>query len=77
MRAVDYLKPISEESLRLSLTKIEKVNRAQRSAIASPPKEQFVRANSCRGLELIPVASVYYFLADQKYVSVFHEGEKP
>ena len=39
-------------------------------------EREYISARSRRGIELIPVADVRYFLADQKYVTVRHsQGE--
>ncbi len=33
-----------------------------------------IAAKTYRGVELIPVENIYYFLADQKYVTVRHKN---
>lgn len=37
-------------------------------------QRQQIRAKTYRGLELIPLENIYYFLADQKYVAVRHKN---
>jgi two-component system response regulator AlgR len=37
-------------------------------------QRQQIAAKTYRGLELIPVENIYYFLADQKYVTVRHKN---
>jgi len=62
--AVDYLlKPVRKERLQSALEASSKPNKAQASQ---------VRGN----LVLVPIENIYYFVADQKYVTVRHnEGE--
>lgn len=78
VHALDYLlKPVSRESLAAALA------RAEQLASREPPpfehvggKRRHISANTHKGLELIPVSEVRYFLADQKYVTVRHgKGE--
>ncbi|MGY6512269.1 LytR/AlgR family response regulator transcription factor, partial [Vibrio parahaemolyticus] len=35
---------------------------------------QQIAAKTYRGVELVPVENIYYFLADQKYVTVRHKN---
>lgn len=37
-------------------------------------KRQHIVAKTYRGVELVPVENIYYFLADQKYVTVRHKN---
>lgn len=37
-------------------------------------QRQQIAAKTYRGVELIPTENIYYFLADQKYVSVRHKN---
>ncbi|MGF1642831.1 MAG: LytR/AlgR family response regulator transcription factor [Thiotrichales bacterium] len=74
-QAVAYLlKPIRQEKLREALEKATKLNRAQLQYLNGP--DQKSRSHICarvRGnLELIPLTDIYYFQADQKYVTVRH-----
>ncbi len=74
-QAVAYLlKPIRQEKLLQALEKATKLNRAQLAQLQGPAQKS--RTHICarvRGnLELIPISDVYYFQADQKYVTVRH-----
>lgn len=74
-QAVAYLlKPIRQEKLMDALDKATKLNKAQLVQLAEGEKTK--RTHICarvRGnLELIPVSDIYYFQADQKYVTVRH-----
>jgi two-component system, LytTR family, response regulator AlgR len=77
--AVGYLlKPVRKEKLahalrhagRISPTRLAKV---ARSAGIEHRREQ-ICARLGEQLRLIPVADIYYFLADQKYITVRHKG---
>ncbi|MEQ8486441.1 MAG: LytTR family DNA-binding domain-containing protein [Pseudomonadales bacterium] len=79
LQAVGYLlKPVRLEQLGQALDKAQRVNRAQLAALGAGVAEgepgfgrrSHISARTRRGLELIPVADVRYFLADQKYVTV-------
>ena len=84
--AVDYLlKPVNREKLAQALAKAQKLNRVQLSAMiensakneaqANASQRQHISAKTGRGIELIPVEHVRYFLADQKYVTVYYLDE--
>lgn len=79
-KATGYLmKPIRKEQLFKSLEQARSLNRAQRSeAQGDSDLEGASRKHICarmRGnLELIPIEDVYYFQADQKYVTVRHKN---
>lgn len=78
--AIDYLvKPVRRDRLAAALGKARRLNRAQLEALQSSAEEPGRQHILCRrrsGIELIPIASVRYFMADQKYVTVKHsEGE--
>jgi two-component system response regulator AlgR len=83
--AVDYLlKPVNREKLAQALGKAQKLNRLQLSTLTgnaessgSPRLHQrsHISAKSSRGIELIPLQQVCYFLADQKYVTVYYLHE--
>ncbi len=86
VNAVDYLmKPVRQEDLEAALQKAGRINKAQMNAVRKelggvddPDRDgrEYISARSRRGIELIPVADVRYFLADQKYVTVRHsQGE--
>ncbi len=79
--AVGYLlKPVKAEQLLQVLEKATKLNKIQRVAAQSDvaPKKDSQRtqisAKTRRGVELIPVDDVRYFLADHKYVTVYHRN---
>ncbi len=71
------LKPIRAEKLREALLRVRKPNRANRPSVPTPgeegrPKREFVLATTRDGLVRIPAEDIVYFLADQKYTTVFH-----
>ena len=76
--AVAYLlKPVSQEKLALALAKAERLSLAQLRALrpatdAAPGRRSHISAKSRRGMELIALEDVRYFIADQKYVTVYH-----
>lgn len=78
--AIAYLlKPIALDDLQQAIDKASRLNQAQLQALPSQPKEptaltrQNIVARTHRGVELIPLEDIYYFLADQKYVMVRHK----
>jgi two-component system response regulator AlgR len=79
--AVGYLlKPVKAEQLLQVLEKAQKLNKIQRGAAQQQvaPKNETQRthisAKTRRGVELIPLDDVRYFLADHKYVTVYHRA---
>lgn len=75
--AVAYLlKPVSQEKLALALAKAQRLSLAQAQALQpiapAPARRTHISAKSRRGVELIALADVRYFIADQKYVTVYH-----
>ena len=77
--AVDYLlKPVNRDRLNAALANARRLNRVQLQALEqqddSPAAAQrsHITAKTARGIELVPLAEVRYFLADQKYVTVFY-----
>jgi two-component system response regulator AlgR len=76
--AIGYLlKPVNQHKLEQALAKAARLSPAQCRALAEPrgPRTH-ISAKSRRGVELIPLAEVRYFIADHKYVTVHHcEGE--
>lgn len=80
VHAIDYLlKPIRKELLIQALSKARSLNRAQLNALAkqegnanAASVRTHISAKTHRGIELIPVNDIRYFLADQKYVTVRH-----
>ena len=88
VNAVDYLlKPVRQDDLARALQKARQVNKTQLQAMreelalpqsGQPEQEQrqYISANNRRGIDLVAVADVRYFLADQKYVTARHsQGE--
>ena len=80
--AVGYLlKPVKAEQLLEVLTKAQRVNRVQRAylqdaKLPSTNSRNHISATTRRGVELIPLDDVRYFIADNKYVTVYHlKGE--
>lgn len=75
-QAIAYLlKPVRLERLEQVLTSASRVNRAQLSRLAADQPvdsggRTHIRARIGQRLELIPLADVFYFQADQKYVMV-------
>lgn len=80
VEAVGYLlKPVRREQLHEALARTARLNRAQLqqikekiSSTAKIDERQHIAARTHRGMELIPISDVYYFLADQKYITVRH-----
>lgn len=75
--AVDYLlKPIRRERLEQALDRARRPNRAQLNELggAARSARTHICASSRGSLQLVPIEEVFYFLADQKYVSVHHAG---
>ena len=79
LQAVGYLlKPVRKENLVSAIVKAQRLNRAQLAALSETDQNRrsHVSARTHNGIELIPVDSVRYFQADQKYVTVRHvKGE--
>ena len=76
--AIGYLlKPIKSEQLQDALNKALKLNKVQRAAAQKPTAENsnvrsHISAKTRRGIELIPLEDIRYFVADHKYVTVYH-----
>ena len=77
VQAVGYLlKPVRREQLEEALGRASRINRAQLDAVKRTGEDgkengrSHITAKTHRGIELIPVDDVRYFLADQKYVTV-------
>ena len=75
------LKPVSRESLREALARACRVNQLQLENMRQQPVaadqsmtcRSHITARTHRGIELIPIDEIRYFLADHKYVTVRHE----
>jgi len=76
VNAVGYLlKPVNLDKLRSALEKAQRLNQVQLAAINEKPVEQsrqHLTAKSNRGVELIPLDSIRYLFAEQKYVTVVY-----
>lgn len=80
VKAVDYLlKPVRGEDLSEALSHASRLNKVQLQTLEKEfsgddesRSRTHISAKSHRGIELIPVADIRYFLADQKYVTVRH-----
>ncbi|PCI47052.1 MAG: DNA-binding response regulator [Moraxellaceae bacterium] len=81
VKAVDYLlKPVRSEDLCRALNQASRLNKVQALALEEefaakddkPRSRTHISAKTHRGIELIPVTDVRYFMADQKYVTVRH-----
>ena len=78
--AVGYLvKPVRPEALVEALKKAERPNRVQLAALTRPAPAQesgprsHISARTRKGIELIPLEQVVFFIADHKYVTLRHE----
>ncbi len=76
-QAVGYLlKPIRQDDLERALERASKLNRVQLAWLGDqlPQKqnEGHIAAKTLRGIELVPLSDVLYFMADNKYVTVHH-----
>lgn len=75
--AIGYLlKPIKSEQLADALAKAQKLNKVQ-LAVTQPRADTkntrtHISAKTRRGIELIPIEDIRYFVADHKYVTVYH-----
>ena len=82
--AVGYLvKPVRPEALAAALKKAERPNRVQLAALTRPAMpgngagpRSHISARTRKGIELIPLEQVIFFIADHKYVTLRHpQGE--
>lgn len=79
--AIGYLlKPANREELSRALERASTLSRAQLNEIRrledpmAQPMRQHIVARTHRGVELVPLADIYFFTADQKYVQVRHKN---
>ncbi len=75
--AIGYLlKPIKIDQLQEALNKAQKLNKVQRALVQKQPNKSnsrnHISAKTRRGIELIPLDDVRYFVADHKYVTLHH-----
>ena len=74
-QAVDYLlKPIRQDRLEQALISAVRSTRAQKAAadIITQTTRTHISARISGNLTLVPIEDIYYFLADNKYVTVRH-----
>lgn len=77
--AVGYLlKPVRKEKLAHALRHAARISPSRLVKVAQSAKLEHRREQICarlgEQLRLIPLPDIYYFLADQKYVTVRHKG---
>lgn len=75
------LKPVMQQELAQVLEHLIKLTQAQMSQLKQKENMEEINisrhqiaAKTYRGVELVPVENIYYFLADQKYVTVRHKN---
>jgi len=74
------VKPICSAHLDDALKKAKRLKRVQLTTFTRPAAESglgprsHISARTHRGIELIPLDDVIYFIADQKYVVLHHQG---
>ncbi len=74
------LKPIMQQELQQVLDQLTKLTQAQVSHLEQKEdmdnleQRHQIAAKTYRGVELVPIENIYYFLADQKYVTVRHKN---
>jgi two-component system response regulator AlgR len=81
VEAVDYLlKPIRKEDLNIALQKAQRWIEQQPDAVIADEGRSSIRthisARTHQGLQLISLADIYSFQADQKYITVKYCSEK-
>lgn len=79
VQATDYLlKPVRKEALEKALRQASKLNKVQlndsQPSINSRESTPSLVAKTWKGSELIDLTHIYYFMADQKYVTVHHQN---
>ncbi|RRJ82961.1 LytR/AlgR family response regulator transcription factor [Aestuariirhabdus litorea] len=79
VQAVGYLlKPVRQEALQKALESARRANRVQLAALSQQQEGTgqrcHISARTHKGIELIPLADVICFVADNKYVTVRHKG---
>lgn len=84
VNAMGYLlKPVKQQDLEQALGQARRLTRAQLASLRDETSEvprkngharEFISARTHRGIELIQMSDVRYFMADQKYVTVRHIG---
>ena len=79
VQAVGYLlKPVKQEDLQKALINASKINRLQmaslRQEMPDDNSRSHIAAKTLKGIELVPLDDIHYFMADSKYVTVFHKN---
>lgn len=78
VQAAGYLlKPVRRDALEDTLSKIGRTNKVQLAKIETGKDKNsrtHISAKTRKGIELVPLTSICFFQADQKYVTVRHEG---
>lgn len=75
------LKPVAQQDLQQVFDNLTQLTQAQMTGLKqqdhmydTKTQRHQIAAKTYRGVELIPVENIYYFLADQKYVTVRHKN---
>ena len=78
LNAIGYLlKPVDEKDMLQALNQAQRLSQAQLKQVdalrndITKDTEHFI-ANTWKGQERIPINEIYYFRADQKYLSIVH-----
>lgn len=69
------LKPVQQHKLEAALNKAKSVTKLQLESLRkkqTASQRQHITSKGHRGIELIPLDEIRYFMADQKYVMVIH-----
>jgi two-component system response regulator AlgR len=78
VQAVGYLlKPVKLEDLQRALNSASRVNRLQMASLRNElpdDNRSHIAAKTLKGIELVPLDDILYFMADSKYVTVFHKN---
>jgi two-component system response regulator AlgR len=77
--AVGYLlKPVRKEKLAHALRHAARISPSRLAKVAQSARIEHRREQICarlgEQLRLIPIADIYYFVSDQKYITVRHKG---
>jgi two-component system response regulator AlgR len=71
------LKPVARSALQEALQGCEQLNKAQIQALSNQTNVETISVHNGREKERMPLSEIYYFRADQKYVSLFSaKGER-
>jgi two-component system response regulator AlgR len=71
------LKPISRQALEEALVNCRKLTKVQLTALSGQDEVETISVHNGREKELLPLSEVYFFRAEQKYVSLFGaKGER-